>query len=197
VKAGRLLLKLVAGTIGVYSLIGHKEWRFLMPILPLLYILTAAYLTRSTPSSTTSSFASSTSASPIYPSSARYHLPPILCSFFPQSTIRLPNPKILCILILLPLPFLTYLTLYHGAAQHSVITSYLRHDPSVSSFGVLMPCHSIPWQSHLHREALDRESWFLTCEPPKTYVPCSSLSLLPPIVSLANPCNTFTCLPAW
>lgn len=33
------------------------------------------------------------------------------------------------------------------------------------SFGFIGPCHSTPWQSHLHNEKLD-SSWFLTCEPP-------------------------------
>lgn len=31
-------------------------------------------------------------------------------------------------------------------------------------FGFLTPCHSTPWQSHLHNP--DLRAWFLTCEPP-------------------------------
>lgn len=30
-------------------------------------------------------------------------------------------------------------------------------------FGFLTPCHSTPWQSHLHNNL---SSWFITCEPP-------------------------------
>ncbi|KAI5962021.1 GPI10 [Candida margitis] len=33
-----------------------------------------------------------------------------------------------------------------------------------ASFGFLTPCHSTPWQSHLHNPNL--RAWFLTCEPP-------------------------------
>lgn len=42
------------------------------------------------------------------------------------------------------------------------IAARIRHDPS--TFGLLMPCHSTPWQSHFHRRGAN--VWFLTCEPP-------------------------------
>lgn len=45
------------------------------------------------------------------------------------------------------------------------VIDYLRDDPDVTSFGFLTPCHSTPWQSHLHDPQYEN-SWFLTCEPP-------------------------------
>lgn len=43
------------------------------------------------------------------------------------------------------------------------VIEQLRHDPVVSA-GFLMPCHSTPWHSHMHRRHAN--VWFLTCEPP-------------------------------
>ncbi|CAH7687820.1 expressed protein, partial [Phakopsora pachyrhizi] len=61
---------------------------------------------------------------------------------------------------------------------------YLRHRPDqeLKSVGFLMPCHSTPWQSHLHKPRLDpivkrkldgnveveeveERMWMLNCEP--------------------------------
>ncbi|KAF8510994.1 Alg9-like mannosyltransferase family-domain-containing protein [Hysterangium stoloniferum] len=53
-------------------------------------------------------------------------------------------------------------------AQISVI-DYLRSIPpdELRSVGFLMPCHSTPWQSHLHRRDLNEHFlWALGCEPP-------------------------------
>lgn len=40
----------------------------------------------------------------------------------------------------------------------------LHHLPTDQSVGFLTPCHSTPWQSHIHNP--DISWWFLTCEPP-------------------------------
>ncbi|AMD20053.1 HCL098Wp [Eremothecium sinecaudum] len=45
------------------------------------------------------------------------------------------------------------------------IMSYLHSIPSIKSVGFVMPCHSTPWQSHLHRGDID-DIWAITCEPP-------------------------------
>ena len=39
-----MVVHLILLTISVYSLPGHKEWRFLHPILPLMITLSAKYL---------------------------------------------------------------------------------------------------------------------------------------------------------
>ncbi|KAG7193163.1 glycosylphosphatidylinositol anchor biosynthesis [Scheffersomyces spartinae] len=47
------------------------------------------------------------------------------------------------------------------------IMSYLREEvPENAIVGFLTPCHSTPWQSHLHLERMENQTWFLTCEPP-------------------------------
>lgn len=56
-----------------------------------------------------------------------------------------------------------FFTQWHESGVIKVI-DYLKTDPDAQSLGFLMPCHSTPWQSHLHRP--DLEAWFLTCEPP-------------------------------
>ncbi|KAK9459828.1 Alg9-like mannosyltransferase family-domain-containing protein [Lipomyces oligophaga] len=61
-------------------------------------------------------------------------------------------------------PLCIYLATVH---QRGVIdvTHYIRNSPEVTSVGFLMPCHSTPWMSHIHRQ--DISAWFLTCEPPR------------------------------
>lgn len=44
-----------------------------------------------------------------------------------------------------------------------------------ATFGFLTPCHSTPWQSHLHNP--DLRAWFLTCEPPLHLLHSSSQEL--------------------
>ncbi|SCU89636.1 LAME_0E04698g1_1 [Lachancea meyersii CBS 8951] len=45
------------------------------------------------------------------------------------------------------------------------VTKYLHGIPKVDSVGFVMPCHSTPWQSHIHRN--DTQSlWSITCDPP-------------------------------
>src|ERR1700728_2688040 len=40
----RTMFVSVAWTVGVYSVAGHKEWRFIHPILPLLHVFAARSL---------------------------------------------------------------------------------------------------------------------------------------------------------
>ncbi|KAI0280018.1 glycosyltransferase family 22 protein [Russula aff. rugulosa BPL654] len=57
-----------------------------------------------------------------------------------------------------------YVMRWHSAGQIEVL-SHLRglSDTELRSIGFLMPCHSTPAQSHLHRRI---PVWRLTCEPP-------------------------------
>lgn len=128
--------------IAIFSLIKHKEVRFIYPILPILHLKTLnAFL--------------------------RNHA----------------NKKLLIFIVLINLSVGVFFNTFHQRGVIDVMT-YLRHngyysgshfvtsedtqrDP-VTSVGFLMPCHSTPWQSHLHRKDLASWSdfWFLTCEPP-------------------------------
>ena len=57
-----------------------------------------------------------------------------------------------------------YVMRWHSAGQIEVLT-HLRglSEKELRSIGFLMPCHSTPAQSHLHRRI---PIWRLTCEPP-------------------------------
>lgn len=41
----------------------------------------------------------------------------------------------------------------------------LHFQPRIDSIGFLMPCHSTPWQSYLHRNDI-KKLWAITCDPP-------------------------------
>ena len=110
-----------------YSLISHKEARFIAPLLPLMYTLSGETLSRLRPGMRRAS---------------------------------------LVFLLVSNLAISIYLSRYHQRGVMDVIQS-IRQDTSVTSLGVLMPCHSTPWQSHLQRPDID--AWFLTCEPPIEY----------------------------
>ncbi|WFD26355.1 glycosylphosphatidylinositol anchor biosynthesis [Malassezia nana] len=72
------------------------------------------------------------------------------------------------------LPCFVYLAVFHTRGQVAV-TTYL-HRKATSSLnmgtvGFLMPCHSTPWQSHMHYAPWssggdEGRAWFLACPPP-------------------------------
>ncbi|KAI9276079.1 Alg9-like mannosyltransferase family-domain-containing protein [Sporodiniella umbellata] len=122
------LLLMSAWVVFVYSLLPHKEFRFIYPIVPVLLMVTS------------------------------YGLHQI-----PSSIWR---KRAYIFLILTQLPMAFYLSFYH---QRGVIESmlWLRAEiqkARVESIGVLMPCHSTPWDSILHSPHIPK--WFLSCEPP-------------------------------
>ncbi|GAA97117.1 glycosyltransferase family 22 protein [Mixia osmundae IAM 14324] len=133
-----------------YSCLAHKEIRFVQPLLPFIHLL-----------------ASRAVSSPTGKTRAHQH---IACS------ITLPWPTRIALISLSLGPAL-YTLLVHGRGQIAVM-SYLNSLPpdELKSVGFLMPCHSTPWQSHLHRSHLEiaalggsglaGRAWYLTCEPP-------------------------------
>lgn len=140
---------LVFWTVSVYSLVGHKEWRFIHPLLPMLHILAAITLVdyHNIHNRASVGQSSKTPASFLKPKIPIRHL----------------------IIFLANIPLLLYLLLAHSRAQIDVM-HYLRSlDPAeTSSVGFIMPCHSTPWQAYLHRPSLatDGRLWALGCEPP-------------------------------
>ncbi|KAF8965276.1 glycosyltransferase family 22 protein [Flammula alnicola] len=164
----RTILATVSWVVCVYSFAGHKEWRFLHPILPLLHIFAAKSLVdlsfrplrpykRGTSSNSrgTTPRAKSNSRAP----SAihrRFDLPDIPTRYLG--------------LLLATLPISLYIILFYCSGPISVL-SYLRSIPknelSNSTIGILMPCHSVPGYAYLHREQLTHGGiWALGCEPP-------------------------------
>ncbi|KAF9649566.1 hypothetical protein BDM02DRAFT_3094507 [Thelephora ganbajun] len=147
-------LKILAGTvlwtIAVYSLSGHKEWRFIHPMLPILHIFAAKALVESSKSNSTEKQASAQGD----------------FSRFIRAA-----PKSYLTLLLLQLPVILYCIAYRSSPQVSVmgyLRSLSRNSSVVRSIGFLMPCHSTPWQSHLHNPQLDHPGrlWAIGCEPP-------------------------------
>ena len=139
-------------TIGVYSLAGHKEWRFIHPLLPLLHVLAAKSL-------------DDLSISPSTRKNEPGKRKPLL-------DIAIPRRYLAWLMLTCPLSL--YVVLFYCSAPISAM-SFLRSLPRQTlhsiTIGVLMPCHSIPGQAYLHRKELaDGRLWALGCEPPLQYV---------------------------
>ncbi|KAG8760728.1 glycosylphosphatidylinositol anchor biosynthesis [Serendipita sp. 396] len=132
------LLGLTVWTVLIYSLAGHKEWRFIHPVLPVMHL-----------------FCTQSLLSIPHEGSGR----PIATSIFIK-------PR--GFLVFLSLPAIIYTTFIHGRAQISVLL-HLRtiNTIELNSVGFLMPCHSTPLQSYLHKPELEGgKLWALGCEPP-------------------------------
>lgn len=124
-----------------YSLLSHKEFRFLQPVLPMLHICGALFLASEAPSV----------------SNARGAIMSL--------------PHYLRLLMLAQVPIAIYALAFHSKGQVGIM-GYLHEKgqvPSVHSIGFLMPCHSTPWQSHLHVKHLSTTNnlWFIECTPPR------------------------------
>ena len=146
-------LRTLAGTVlwttAVYSLSGHKEWRFIHPMLPILHIFAAKALVESSEQSITEKQVG-----------ARGNF----------STLLRTAPRFHLALLLLQLPIIFYCIAYRSSSQVSAVghLRYLSRNGDIRSIGFLMPCHSTPWQSHLHNPHLDHPGklWAIGCEPP-------------------------------
>lgn len=156
-------LALVAVVLpALLSVLSHKEVRFIYPILPALHIIAAR------------------------PLANLLRFPEVIG----KARIRLygdleMGPRIgYALFILMNTVVAVFFSNFHNTGLISV-TNYIRSEfetqhlnPSQSSviqgqnltFAVLMPCHSLPWRSHLQYPATNATSgisgWALTCEPP-------------------------------
>ena len=128
--------------VATYSLLSHKEFRFIQSVLPMLHICGALFLASEAPNSTNIS-----------------------------DTIR-SLPRYLRLLMLIQVPVAVYALAFHARGQVAImgVLHNLAQSTSVHSIGFLMPCHSTPWQSHLHTQHLGADSgnkvWFIECPPP-------------------------------
>ncbi|KXN91514.1 GPI mannosyltransferase 3 [Leucoagaricus sp. SymC.cos] len=151
------MLGVIAWTITVYSFAGHKEWRFVHPLLPLLHIF-------ATKSLIDLSFREGTRK---VKEKTKKHQGTTAKSFLP------PIKHFYIAFLLLTLPISIYIIFFYCSAPINVL-SYLRTLPTNAttidggeqpqSVGFLMPCHSTPGQAYLHRPTW--EVWALGCEPP-------------------------------
>ncbi|KAJ2409205.1 glycosylphosphatidylinositol anchor biosynthesis [Coemansia sp. RSA 2526] len=126
------------GAIALFSLVGHMEYRFLYPLLPIGFMYAAVSI------HTLTSKQSVTGKSKHSPWSVR---------------------RIAAFLLVTNIVPALYLNTVHQRGVVDVM-SYLRQGAqtgSVTNIGFLMPCHSTPFYSHLHANI---PMWFLSCEPP-------------------------------
>ncbi len=152
--AFRNMLGVIVWSIGIYSLAGHKEWRFIHPLLPLLHVFTSKSLIDL---SSMTNLVKEKKKRRVTPASS--FLPPLRRPYFT--------------FLLLTLPASIYVVLFYCSAPISVL-SYLQTLPinatrvdgrqQPQSVGFLMPCHSTAGQAYLHRPTWD--VWSLGCEPP-------------------------------
>ncbi|KAK4193598.1 family 22 putative glycosyltransferase [Podospora australis] len=147
--------------VAILSLVSHKEVRFIYPLLPILHIVAAPFITSfftvPQPKETTS-----------------------------PGPVTLRHKISLGNILSINLFLAGYLSLYHQGATLSVL-NFLRGDfehihpeslslhsaPSSNELFALFltPCHSTPWRSHLVYPSLRARA--LTCEPPLHTAPGS------------------------
>ncbi len=146
----KTMTEVVLWTIGIYSFAGHKEWRFIHPLLPLLHILATKSLDDIS----------------MIPSTKKQGKG--------KTLLNIAIPRRYLVWLMLTCPLSLYVVLFYCSAPISAMSffrSLPRQTLSSITVGVLMPCHSIPGQAYLHREELTHgRLWALGCEPPLQYV---------------------------
>ncbi|WJZ98450.1 hypothetical protein VitviT2T_016971 [Vitis vinifera] len=135
---------LIAWVLGLYSVLGHKEFRFVLPVLPLALMFSGySIAAMKTADSSNSKRKGSSNSHVKCPSKVR------LAIFFLLST---------------NIPMALYMSLFHQRGTEDVM-NYLSKEASnnkVKSILFLMPCHATPYYSALHHDLPMR---FLDCSP--------------------------------
>ncbi|KAJ2631274.1 glycosylphosphatidylinositol anchor biosynthesis [Coemansia sp. RSA 1290] len=130
------------GASVLFSLVGHMEYRFLYPLLPIGFVYAAVSI-----SSLTNKTKRSSTPTPL-PAPRTWSV-----------------KRIAMMLLVTNIVPAFYLNLVHQRGVVDVV-KHLRQGAlsgTVQSVGFLMPCHSTPFYSHLH---VNIPMWFLSCEPP-------------------------------
>ncbi|KAF4383844.1 hypothetical protein G4B88_016277 [Cannabis sativa] len=138
---------LIAWVLGLYSVLGHKEFRFVLPVLPIALMFSGYSLARiSISDSPNGKRKGSSNISSKWP-------PKMLLAIF--------------FLLATNIPMALYMSLYHQRGTEDVM-NYLSKEAlnqKVESILFLMPCHATPYYSTLHRNIPMR---FLDCTPSDT-----------------------------
>ncbi|PWN37652.1 uncharacterized protein FA14DRAFT_117210 [Meira miltonrushii] len=142
-KAMKTLADSVIVFVLAMSLLGHKEVRFLQPIVPVIHMMQAYAL--------------------------------VITLVFDRMRdvirfIRVWHGEAALWLLALNLVPIFYLSIHSiGQVRVAEYVGQLQQSGSLDSVGFIMPCHSTPWMSHIHSQALaedPKKAWFITCEPP-------------------------------
>ncbi|XP_073018353.1 LOW QUALITY PROTEIN: mannosyltransferase APTG1-like [Primulina eburnea] len=138
------LCGLVAWVLGTYSLLGHKEFRFVLPVLPLALMFSGYSLAKLSPSELSKRKLRETSSSYVK---------------------RLTKLQMAVFLLLLTnIPMALYMSMVHQRGTEDVM-NYLSKEASenkVKNILFLTPCHATPYYSTLHHDLPMR---FLDCTP--------------------------------
>ncbi|KAM3259147.1 hypothetical protein ACQJBY_050751 [Aegilops geniculata] len=128
---------LIAWVLGVYSILGHKEFRFVLPVLPLALMFSGYFL------AAMSQFKGKNLH-------GKRHFSRLQLSVI--------------LLIITNIPMALYMSLCHQRGTEDVMFYLLKeaHNGSVKGVLFLMPCHSTPYYSTLHSSLPMR---FLDCTP--------------------------------
>ncbi|KAM0952550.1 putative hexosyltransferase [Dioscorea sansibarensis] len=131
---------LIAWVLGVYSILGHKEFRFVLPVLPLSLMFSGYSLAELSDSD---SKRKNTKASSRCPSRAQVAI---------------------LFLVATNVPMALYMSLVHQRGSEDAIYYLAKEasDGKVKSVLFLMPCHSTPYYSALHSNLPMR---ILDCSP--------------------------------
>ncbi|CAL9749899.1 unnamed protein product [Musa acuminata subsp. burmannicoides] len=137
---------LIAWVLGIYSVLGHKEFRFVLPVLPIALIF--------------SGYSLSVMSKPDLLDMKRRKS---------RSGNKCPSRVQLAVLFLVAtnVPMALYMSSIHqrGSEDVMIYLSKEAHKGKVRSILFLMPCHSTPYYSTLHHDLPMR---FLDCTPSDT-----------------------------
>lgn len=135
---------LIAWVLGLYSVLGHKEFRFVLPVLPIALMF--------------SGYALAKMKAPDSPDTEK--------KGSLRSHIKGPFKMRFSIFFLLAtnIPMALYMSLVHqrGTEDVMIFLSKEARNEKVKSILFLMPCHATPYYSSLHRNLPMR---FLDCSP--------------------------------
>lgn len=134
---------LIAWVLGVYSMLGHKEFRFVLPVLPIALMFSGYHLAVIAKPDRSGT------------ESKKFKL-----------ATKCPSSICLAVLFLLltNVPMALYMSLIHqrGSEDVMIYLSKEANKQGVKSVLFLMPCHSTPYYSTLHHDLPMR---FLDCTP--------------------------------
>lgn len=147
-------------TVGFYSLLAHKEFRFILPILPIIMMYSGYYISTFTQLKTTTTTKESKESKESYDPKSKPNI----------STTLISPPKLIILLLLLNIPMSVFFSNFHQRSPIDIM-HYINSDivPKIKDNGtisvdLLMSCHATPFQSYIHNENLILT--LLECPPP-------------------------------